>query len=310
MTVEACVVGCGAVGCLLAGFLHEALGEPPVVVVRRGGQRDVLNREGAVITGMTDMSFPVEAYTPGELPGGYCRYSIVATKAYHAREAVLEAVRISEYTAVASNGFGALEEVERRGGLGIGVIVEYGVVRESDNRVSLRGVGRLIVGPYKSPPGPARGLGGLLARGGARVEIVDDIEPYRWAKAAVSVGLNGVASVLGVENGVVLVDAHARDLALRAAEEVAGVARALGVELPFDASRYLLEVAEGTRLNRNSMLQDIERGRKTEVEEIHGYVLRRARELGVRTVTIEYLYMLLKALEGLGGRVCLRRERR
>ncbi|MCE4629482.1 MAG: hypothetical protein F7C82_04310, partial [Desulfurococcales archaeon] len=96
----------------------------------------------------------------------------------------------------------------------------------------------------------------------------------------------------------------ARSLALRAAEEVSSVAQAMGIRLPYTPGDYVLEIASKTGLNKSSMLQDVEAGRRTEVEEIIGYVIKRGEELGVSTPILKYLYMLIKALEETGGRVC------
>lgn len=300
-----CIAGCGAVGCLLAGFLQEALGIPPVCIVRRREHYEALRREGCFIEGKIARTVKMESYMAGELEEGSCDTTIVAVKAYDAKAALEEASRLSNTVALASNGFVDVKQLLDRGIGVLGVIVEYGVIRKGDNRVEVTGLGRLIIGGYRGGVKvEAEQLAQILLRGGADVVYVDDIVPYQWAKAAVNAGLNAVTAILGVRNRVVAENEWARSLAIRAAEEVSSVAMAIGIRLPYTPGDYLLEIASKTGLNKSSMLQDVEAGRKTEVDEIIGYVIKRGEELGVSTPILKYLYMLIKALEETGGRVC------
>ncbi len=49
--------------------------------------------------------------------------------------------------------------------------------------------------------------------------------------------------------------------------------------------------------SRPSMLQDIERGRKTEVEETAGYIVSEAGRLGVKVPHLETCYRLIKTID-------------
>ncbi|HWI51942.1 MAG TPA: ketopantoate reductase C-terminal domain-containing protein [Symbiobacteriaceae bacterium] len=55
-------------------------------------------------------------------------------------------------------------------------------------------------------------------------------------------------------------------------------------------------VARATAANRSSMLQDVERGRRTEVDAINGEVAARGRQLGVPTPVNETLLQLVNSL--------------
>ncbi|NOZ30713.1 MAG: ketopantoate reductase family protein [Crenarchaeota archaeon] len=300
-----CIVGCGAVGCLLAGFLQEALGIPPICIVRRREHYEALKREGCFIEGKITRTVKTESFMTGELEEGSCDIAIVAVKAYDAKAALEEASRLSKTVALASNGFVDVKPLIDRGIEVLGVIVEYGVIRKEDNKVEVTGLGRLLIGSYRGgDKEEAEQLAHILSKGGADVVYVDDIVPYQWAKAAVNAGLNAVTAILGVRNRVVAENEWAKSLALRAAEEVSSVAKAMGVRLPYTPGDYLLDIASKTGLNKSSMLQDVEAGRRTEVDEIIGYVIKRGEELGVSTPILKYLYMLIKALEETGGRVC------
>ncbi len=86
-----------------------------------------------------------------------------------------------------------------------------------------------------------------------------------------------------------------------AAEEVAAVAAAQGIRLPFDdPATAAEEVAKRTASNRSSMLQDIRRGAPTEIDAICGAVVQVGERVPVATPTNRVLWQLVKALAHTG----------
>ena len=81
-------------------------------------------------------------------------------------------------------------------------------------------------------------------------------------------------------------------------DEAIVVAKALGIKLSTeDPIRYALGTAKATGDNVNSMLQDIKARKRTEIDSITGYVVERARELGINTPYSDAIFGLIKALE-------------
>ena len=82
------------------------------------------------------------------------------------------------------------------------------------------------------------------------------------------------------------------------AREAGAVARAIGVRLPFDDPAVHAEsVARVTFGNRNSMLQDVEHRRRTEIGAINGAVARLGSQYGVPTPLNATMATLIHALE-------------
>jgi 2-dehydropantoate 2-reductase len=82
----------------------------------------------------------------------------------------------------------------------------------------------------------------------------------------------------------VLGNAGARRLLLEAAEEAAAVGRALGVELPRDIAALVdLHTRDMPGTGRPSMLEDLEAGRRLELEFLSGAVVRLGAGAGVPT---------------------------
>ncbi|OPZ59691.1 MAG: 2-dehydropantoate 2-reductase [Deltaproteobacteria bacterium ADurb.Bin510] len=84
--------------------------------------------------------------------------------------------------------------------------------------------------------------------------------------------------------------------------EIFMVAAAKKVDLGFDGPqayyRQLLEVElPPTRAHRASMLQDLERGRRTEIDSLNGAIVRYGAELGLSTPVNATITALIRALE-------------
>ena len=86
-----------------------------------------------------------------------------------------------------------------------------------------------------------------------------------------------------------------------AACEVERTAAQAGVELEPDQAERVLAVGAATAANRSSMLQDIDAGRRTELDALNGALCREADRLGVAAPTNRMLFRLVRALERARG---------
>lgn len=142
-------------------------------------------------------------------------------------------------------------------------------------------------------------VAGLFREAGFEVRQVEDASGLVWGKVAVNAAINPLTALLGVPNGRILEEPEALALADAAAREVAAVAEARGVALPFpDAAERAREVCRETAANRSSMLQDLGRGAVTEIDAISGAVAGHGRECGVAVPVNEALWRRVRAREG------------
>jgi 2-dehydropantoate 2-reductase len=92
------------------------------------------------------------------------------------------------------------------------------------------------------------------------------------------------------------------DLVDEVAREAIAVARASGYDLDEAATiERIHTVLAGAGDGKASMLQDVEAGRRTEVDVITGAILRGGREHGVPTPINAALYALIRGLENARG---------
>ena len=138
----------------------------------------------------------------------------------------------------------------------------------------------------------------LFNESGLETTVVDNANSLLWGKLAINAGINPLTALLEVSNGELLKRDAWRNLMVAAANEVAAVAIAQGIGLPFsDVSSRVCEVSWATAHNRSSMLQDISRQAPTEIDAICGEVVRYGQQAGIPTPINQTLWRLVKAKE-------------
>jgi len=290
--VKILVVGAGAVGSLLGAALQE--GGNAVLLVGRADHVAAVKAQGLRISGSRPRVVHLEA-APEVPPGSEVEVVIVTTKTFDLARAATELARAvsPRPTLLLQNGLGILPVARAAltsGGWndpaaylvrGVNSIpatwVGPGEVRET-------GLGEILL-PVPSEAGPAAGAARLFRMlfEGARVpvEAVPEFEREVWRKALVNAAINPVTAVRGVTNGELL-EEPGRTEALQLLGEALAVARAAGFGFTSEeVTRDFERVARATASNRSSMLQDLDRGRPTEIDAISGEILREGRRLGL-----------------------------
>jgi 2-dehydropantoate 2-reductase len=114
----------------------------------------------------------------------------------------------------------------------------------------------------------------------------------------VNVGINALTAILGVPNGELLNIPTCQNVLDGAVAEAVQVASGCGIQLqlPEEIER-VRAVCNSTAVNISSMLQDVKRQKKTEIDQINGAVVRMAASLGMATPVNEVLTALVRGLE-------------
>jgi 2-dehydropantoate 2-reductase len=138
----------------------------------------------------------------------------------------------------------------------------------------------------------------LLTRAGFRVHLKLDEEGMLWTKAAFNAAVNPLGAACAVESGRLEADPALREIALAALGEATRAALASGhrLDYPDMADKLLLSCRNAPR-QRNSMLQDLAAGRRTEARAILGPLLAAARRGRVSAPTLSTLAAVIERLE-------------
>jgi len=297
------VVGPGALGCLFAGLLALA-GHDVRLLGRRAEQAEVISRDGLLVErdGVTRRAVVRAGTDAAGL--GPVDLAIVLVKATDTASAApsLPALLGPDAPALSlQNGLGNLDVLA--GVLGAGRVLG-GV---SSQGATLLGVGRIRHAGF-GPTALAEAAGGLTARAEAIAYLLDcaglptraypDAQPLIWGKLIANAAINPLGALLRCQNGETVDRPDARALFHGLAHEAEAVAAALGVPLPFDdPAAHAESIARVTYGNRNSMLQDVEAGRRTEIDAINGAVSRLGATHGVPTPINATVAGLIRALE-------------
>lgn len=294
------VVGVGAVGTLIAYSLNND-GINPYLIFRNKERAEIAESTGVYIQIRNRESTRINGIylTIDELKENELDVVFIATKAYDAPKAlfsVIPKLKKSGVVVTCQNGLGTFEMVTKALGFNrsLALVLNCGVHKKDSGNYGFVGCSESYLGGLSEQTNVPELVDALFT---LNVRWVSNIEPFRWLKLAVNSAINPVTALLRAKNGIILSNDYARSIAFGAAAEVSEVANKLGIKLPKDPRNGLLSVAEATRNNLSSMLQDVLAGRRTEIDFINGVVAARARYLGIAAKINETLWYLVKALE-------------
>lgn len=133
---------------------------------------------------------------------------------------------------------------------------------------------------------------------GFEATVSDHIQRALWDKATLVGPMAAVTAAARLPIASLLPVPESKELYLKLVSEFAAVARAEGVDLGDDVLERKLAFAEALGPDaRNSLHNDLEAGRRLELDALVGAVLRRARRQSVHTPATEALYAVLRPWE-------------
>ena len=121
----------------------------------------------------------------------------------------------------------------------------------------------------------------LFDEAGVPVRVSEEIIVEQWKKLCWNLAFNSVSALTRGTVGDMIYHEGCREVIRRAIAEAVVVARARGVELPADLPDRVIAENEAYRDLKTSMLQDVEKGRRLEIEALNGVICRYAREAGI-----------------------------
>jgi 2-dehydropantoate 2-reductase len=296
--------GAGAMGSIFGGRLYQKgnevllydVAEQTVGKINRDGLR-ILDKDNHTET------IKVKASTdPSKASGS--EVIIIFTKCFHT-EAAVKSLKpyISKNTRILSlqNGWGNAQTISSITGkenllIGVnyvsGTVLEPGYVKQVGNPVA-------YIGRWGEPADAfLKTFSEILSQTGIQTKVSDEVVTEIWKKLALNVVSLPTAALLRFQAH--LLAAHQPVLLVmgKLLEETVAVARAQGIELDYeerwDAILNVLKNAVGAK---GSMLQDVEAGRKTEIDVINGAIISAGRRHKIPTPYNECMLSLVNAME-------------
>jgi 2-dehydropantoate 2-reductase len=297
------ILGAGAMGAFYASKFFRAF-PSSTVLVARGSRYDKLKGEGLVVNGKP-YSIPVvhpdETAPPADLV-------IVALKNHHLPEAGRDLKNIVDDRTTIISIMNGLDSEEYLGSiygadkLLYSVAVGTDAVREG-NSVKYTNEGKVCFGEAENSQPSERVLRvkEALNRTDIPCEIPLDMMRVLWWKFMINVGVNQASAVLRAPYGVFLSSPDAKELMDTLMLEVIMLAQRVGVDLKEkDLDDWYRVLRSLSPAGKTSMLQDIEAGRKTEVEVFAGKVVELGKTHNIPTPVNQTLLNIIHVLEQSG----------
>jgi 2-dehydropantoate 2-reductase len=275
------VLGTGALGCAFAARLARADADVTLAGAWKEGLR-ALERDGVSVEERgRSFRVPVRAVPREQAGDGYDLVLVLVKGGATAAvaPAAARAVAAGGIVLTLQNGMGHKETLRaavRRAEVAAGTTT-LGATLVAPGRVRVHGDGVLLEAGGRRRDAAAE----ALAAAGLGVERAADIAAALWRKLAVSCAVNPVTALAAIPNGALPGHPEA-PLARAAAREVQALASACGVTAEGDWWDDALAVCRLTAGNRSSLLQDLERGRETEIECLCGFVVRESERRGTK----------------------------
>lgn len=311
------VFGAGAVGSVVGGLLSLA-GED-VALLGRQAPMEAIRKRGLRIEGIwgEHLARPRAATHDFQaLRGGRYEAILLTVRACDTAAALDTLERLAEpETLIVSlqNGLGNCETLAQRFGSErvVGGRVIFGAMTPAPGIVRVTVYAEeVLLGAYdrRSHLDRIDDLAARMSRAGVPTLRVDDVLAYLWAKTLYNGALNPLSALLGWTYGQLGAHAETRAVMDEVIDEIYLVAAAEGVALPqstaaaYRAHFYGHQVP-ATAAHRSSMLQAVERGARTEIDALNGYIAARAAAHGIDTPANRLLTRLIHAKEA----VCVAR---
>ncbi len=297
-----CVIGAGSMGGMYGGRLAEA-GHEVLLIDTWVEHVRAINATGLRLDGVGgDRRIPVRAATPAEAKGAF-EAAIVfvdANSTAAAAETAKALLGPDGFAISLQNGIGNVETLVAALGRErvLGGLSYHSAELKGPGHVSHTHRGNTWIGELDGRrSGRLERLEAALDAADLVAECVDDITAVIWTKFVLNCAINPLCAITGLRQGEIPRTPALDTYQDRIVEEALAVVAAKGLTLADPDIRATIKKQCFLKYNKPSMLQHIEKGRRTEIDALNGALAREGRAHGVPTPFNEAIALLIKGLE-------------
>ena len=315
------IYGAGSLGTILGAFISKA-GVPIELINRNKAHVEALKTKGAQVVGTMNFCQPVVAYTPSEMSGTY-DIVFLMTKQQHNPEVVTMLKNFLAPDGVLVTFQNGLPEMQIAEILGeervLGCTVAWGATLQSPGVCELT----------SEPDALSYSLGAISAKRSkhfnqvkellelmGKVDVEENFIGTRWSKLLINAAFSGMSAVLGCTFGEAAGPKESRRIVQALIKECIDVCKKGGIRIEpvqgkdivklLDYSHPLkrafsffiipIAIRKHAKL-KASMLQDLEKGKLTEVDAINGAVSDYGRRVGCPTPMNDKVVEIIHRIE-------------
>ena len=294
------IMGTGGLGGFCGALLARAGND--VTFIARGGHLEAIQARGLTVKSPMVGDFTVSAKaTSDPRDVGPVDLVILGVKMYDLDAAALQMKPLIGADTVilpVQNGLDASQRIDRAVGAGhalVGVAYISSLI-ESPGVIKHATRNTVLLGEQDDGPTPrVQKIADVLNKAGISCQTPQDINVPLWEKFILLAGTGGVMALTRLFLAPIRENAEASAFFRGALSEALAVGRASGVPLDEDLVDRHWEMLLGLPgETHGSMLEDLNRGRRLEIDALNGTVVRLGRELGVPTPLNFAIYAGLK----------------
>ena len=299
------VVGSGALGGFF-GALFAQTGQDVTLVDVDPKKVEAIRASGLTVTtrdGERTVRIPITQSTKEVGPADLVFFSVKSYATLAAAQTLPPLLKADTLVMSIQNGIGNVEKIASVVGPErvVGGITAHSFQMLSPSHIRyVGGAGHMHIGKVDARNTPrVQEVAAILRQGGVEAEVNENIQDFIWFKLMVNTPINAIAAITRFKNGELAESEGVRQLMRLVADEAIAVAKDEGVRFlgeghPVDACLTALRAAAE---NKASMLQDVEAGRRTEIDAINGAIVERAAKHGIAVPVNETLVRLVKVIE-------------
>lgn len=298
------IVGPGALGCLIAGFLKIRTKEEVWLLDNDPDRARKIRGSGIKIEGISgDFDTRIDIVSsPKDI--GACDLVMICVKSYSTEEAcreIKDIVSDETYILTLQNGIGNVQILNDYFGPEriIAGVTNHGSTLLGAGHVRHAGRADTIIGNSEGKVlGIMKEAAAILTKAGFETKISKDIDSVIWGKLIINVGINALTAVTRLNNGRLIEYDGTRELLRAAVQEAVKIVKRKRIKLAYDDPIQKVEsVCKATAANISSMLQDVLKMKRTEIDFINGAIVRHAKAMGIATPVNETLTGLVRTIE-------------
>ena len=294
--MKVAVMGAGAVGCYYGAMLARAGHE--VVLIGRPAHVEAVRARGLRLEAQSfDEHVPMAASTEPDAVRGadLVLFCVKSTDTEATAAQIAPHLAPGALVLTLQNGVDNDERARSvlRSHEVAAAVVYVATGMAGPGHVKHNGRGELVIAPS------ARGeeVAQALRAAGVPTEISDNVRGALWAKLVLNCAYNALSAITQLPYGVLVRNEGVPGVLRDVVAECLAVARAEGVTIPGDIDAAVAGIARTMPAQFSSTAQDLARGKRSEIDHLNGFVLRRGEALGVPVPANRLLWTLVRLLE-------------
>ena len=315
------IYGAGSLGTILGAFISKG-GVAVELINRNKAHIEALRTKGAQVTGTIEFNQPVMAYTPEEMTGEYDIIFLMTKQQHNAEVAQRLKGFLSENGVLVTfqNGLPEMKLAEILGEERVlGCTVAWGATMKEPGVCELTSQPDALsfsLGALSEKRSPYMENVKELLQMMGKVEVEENFMGTRWSKLLINASFSGMSAVLGCTFGEAAGPHASRRIVQALIKECIDVCKAGGIRIePVQGkdivklldyrnalkkafSFFIIPIAIRKHAKlKASMLQDLEKGKATEVDAINGAVSDFGKKVGCPTPMNDLVVQLIHKIE-------------